>query len=89
MKLRRPSGVLVTVDPDSPQMQTETPTYTCGHCQKTKAIGARDPDLGGTCRVCWTMLCGPCTDKGTCDPWERNMERQEARYQSRKSMGLA
>lgn len=88
MNLRRPSGVLIRVDPDSPCMETHTPTFTCGHCQATKAISSKDPDLGGTCRVCWSMLCGPCVDKGVCVPWEKQMEAQEARYESRRSMGL-
>ena len=86
--LRRPSGLLFTTDPDARQMTTERPTLTCNHCQYTKVIYEKGQDLGGLCYVCYKLICGPCVEKGICDPWERQLERMEAEWESRRSMGL-
>lgn len=87
-RLRKPSGLLFKTDPDARQMTTEYETLSCAHCQRTKVIYKKGQDMGGLCYVCWSLICGPCTDKGICEPWERQLEKQEARFQSRRSMGL-
>jgi len=88
MKLRRPSGLLITTDPDARQMVTERETLTCGHCQTTEVVYEKGQDLGGLCYSCWSLICGPCADRGVCQPWEKQMEVLEARFESRRSMGL-
>lgn len=36
-----------------------------------------DGDLGGFCRLCMKHICGPCSDVGTCIPFERKLEINE------------
>jgi hypothetical protein len=59
----------------------EHDTIQCHHCQRHIAIppGPPSQDLFGVCWSCSKFVCPPCASKRTCTPWEKQMERQEAR----------
>lgn len=47
-----------------------------------------DPaDLGGFCKQCTKLICPECYGKGSCTPWEKQMEEMEARFAFRKALG--
>jgi hypothetical protein len=66
---------------------TELPTFTCGHCQNIRRVKPYcDPaDLGGLCKICMTVVCECCVGKG-CDPFEKKLEREEARGRALRYM---
>ncbi len=61
----------------------ERDTFTCSHCNSIvicqPSPGQHTPDIGGFCRMCTKHICGPCADKGSCEPFERQLERMEQR----------
>lgn len=65
------------------------PTFTCCHCGDVTIVAARAraEDCGGFCLCCMKPTCKACAGKG-CAPFEREIERQEARGRSLRSMGL-
>lgn len=69
---------------------TELPTFTCGHCQNVRRVQPMcDPaDLGGLCKICMRVVCEFCVGKG-CDPFEKKLERQEARGRALRWMDQA
>jgi hypothetical protein len=69
----------------------ECDTFTCHHCQMIVHVAPRcsPSDLGGHCRICDKLICPACAAKGNCDPWERKMDRFEARQAFLRSAGLA
>lgn len=90
--MRRPQGYLVVAAPDAPALERDT--IQCGHCQKIVAVkpgtastvymiprrdGSFKEEPGAFCRVCMRPVCLPCHDIGTCTPFERQLERLEAR----------
>jgi len=85
--MRRPGGYAIRSGADGTR---EWDTFTCSHCQRVVLVEARqDPStLGGFCRVCMKHICGPCADKGVCAPFEKAMERAEARERFLRSAGL-
>jgi len=64
-------------------------TITCCHCNAVTIIeqGARAEDCGGFCLRCMKPTCKGCAGKG-CVPFERDLERQEARARLLASMEL-
>jgi hypothetical protein len=86
MSLRKPNGLGFQFGPDG---QKEYETIACGHCTRMKLVYRNDQkDLGGVCYICWRLICGPCADKGVCEPWEEYLAKKEAEFESRRSMGL-
>lgn len=87
MAMRRPGGALICTSSDG---ESHTDTFTCGHCNGIVLVDgtARAEDVGGMCRLCMTLTCPACTDKGACDPFEKKLERTEARYHALRSYGL-
>lgn len=83
--MRRPGGYLIATGPGG---TTEADTITCAHCNAVVVVEARqDPsEMGGFCRLCMNHLCGPCADKGGCDPFEKKMERAESKDRLRRSL---
>jgi len=88
--MRRVQGYATFSGPES---LTEYDTIQCGHCQRvifTKPgtistiylIYGSDErwreEPGAFCRVCMRPVCLSCHDVGTCRPWERMIEAQEA-----------
>lgn len=89
----RPGGTILVVDPDPPRGTPgvrEVDTFTCAHCQRLVEVPVRasPADCGGWCGRCAKPVCGPCADTGVCDPWERQLERLEARDRFLRSIGL-
>lgn len=86
--MRNAQGYAIIVDPNAPAKECDT--FTCAHCQQVVFVKPRcDPsEMGGFCRLCYKHTCGPCADKGSCDPFEKKLERAEARGQMLRSMGL-
>lgn len=75
---------------DAGGIRQEADTFTCFHCQKVVVVKPKcDPcDLGGMCRICDKMICPGCVEIGHCDPFEKKLEREEARYRALRSYGV-
>lgn len=87
----------------TPERRQEYDTTICGHCNKVifvkpgtaqttylilqRSGGFREA-LGAFCRVCMRPICLPCEQLGTCTPFERQLERSEARDRFCRSAGL-
>lgn len=67
----------------------EMKTFTCGHCNKPQIVKPmqRPEDLGGSCYVCWSLVCAKCVG-GSCDPFEEKLKRVEDRARNLKTYGL-
>ena len=83
-------GRAIITDPDAAR-PFESDTIMCAHCQRVIMTNTLDEhgrkrdhgggkfDLGGNCRLCRKMVCGPCADNGVCDPFEEKLLRMESR----------
>lgn len=85
--MRRPDGYLRLSGQDGTD---EFDTVACVHCNRQqKVLPKQDPStLGGFCQRCMGHVCGPCHAVGTCTPFMKQVEAQEARARSLRSMGL-
>lgn len=77
--MRRPGGYLAVFNPDG--SKEEHDSFTCAHCQRvvlvrTKASAA---ECGGWCGRCAKPICPACAQKQGCTPFEKKLERIEAR----------
>jgi hypothetical protein len=79
-------GYLIGFGPDC--KNSEHDTVTCYHCQKIIILRVGQIPEGGWCMSCSKMICNLCVDKGICTPWEKQMEKMEARQRMLNSMGL-
>jgi hypothetical protein len=62
-------------------------TLTCKHCNRIYAKpGPGDP--AGFCHMCMSPVCLGCGKLERCDPFEKKLERLEARDRLIKSAGL-
>jgi hypothetical protein len=86
--MRNAGGYAFSFDVDG--IRQEADTFTCFHCNKIVIVKPKcDPaDLGGMCRLCEKMICPACVDLGRCDPVEKKLEREEAKYRALRSYGL-
>lgn len=74
-----------------PGILREQDLASCGHCQFQMQV---QPATNGQvisrvlppCHGCGKYICGECKKLGRCDPWEKKMERMEAREQLRKAI---
>lgn len=84
----RGEGCLFSFDVDG--TVHETKTFTCGHCNRVVLVKPKcDPcDLGGMCRLCASMICPNCVDRGICVPIEKKLENEERKYLRQWAMGL-
>lgn len=73
----------------SPDGISEVDTFTCFHCQHVVHVKPKmDPaEMGGLCKQCMKLVCPHCVGKG-CTPFLKKLERMEARYHMRRSMGI-
>lgn len=62
-------------------------TLTCAHCQKIYPKPGTG-DLAGFCHQCFKPVCLKCGALDRCDPFEKKLERIEARDAMLRSMGL-
>jgi hypothetical protein len=74
----RPGGYAVISDPVNGVREADT--FTCCHCNTVVVVksGARPEDLGGWCAMCAKPVCPKCAG-GSCDPFEKKLERIEER----------
>ena len=79
MYATRSRGYAVTVDPNGATVEQDT--LTCAHCNSVFFLKPREnpSDAGGLCRLCYSFVCGSCADSGECTPFEKLLERMEAR----------
>jgi hypothetical protein len=87
---RRAGGYVVITDPDKPTVERDS--ICCYHCQRHVLIPPGPPPAGeelyGVCWSCSKFICPPCAKKRTCTPWEKQMERMEARDRLRRAVGV-
>jgi hypothetical protein len=84
--MRNPGGYAFSFDPGG--IRQEADSFTCFHCNRVIMVKPKcDPtELGGMCRLCMKMICPECVDKGSCDPFEKKLERSEKEYRRRIQM---
>lgn len=85
----RPDGTFICTSADG--KQTHFDSYRCGHCGLPAVVRPkhRDTDIGGWCRICASNVCPRCVVSGRCDPFEKAIERVEAKGRMLRSYGLA
>lgn len=68
----------------------EIDTFTCFHCSYIVHVKPLmdAADLGGLCKVCMKLVCKACNAKGSCTPWEKQLEQMEARERFIRQCGL-
>lgn len=86
--MHRANNYSVTFHPDQPVQEQDS--FTCGHCSKVVFVGPgqKGEDVGGLCKCCMNLICGPCVDLMVCDVFERKLERAEARDRMLRQMGI-
>lgn len=86
--MRRATNYSVLTDPTLGTVEQDS--FTCGHCQKIITVQPRQKgeDIGGMCKVCMGLICPVCVDKMECVPWEKKMEKIEAKDRFLRSVGL-
>ena len=78
----------------SPTGMVQWDTFTCGHDSVIVHVPPYcDPaNLGGFCKICSHLICGNCYNamqRGEgCVPWEKRMDKMEARDRFLRSAGL-
>ena len=84
--MRNPGGYAFTFDPIGTRQEADT--FTCFHCNHVVHVKPKcDPtELGGMCRLCMKMICPSCVDVGSCDPFEKKLDRSEKEYRRRIQM---
>ena len=67
----------------------EVDTYTCNHCQVVTFVPPKErpENMGGLCKICMSLICVNCLDKG-CTPWEEELNKQAAKYEALRSYGF-
>ena len=77
-RMRTRVGYSIVSGPDG---TIKEDTFTCVHCNNVVFIkkNASLAEMGGVCRLCMDHVCPACDAKGTCDPFEKKLERMEAR----------
>jgi hypothetical protein len=77
--MRRPGGYMTVTEPDKATIERDT--FTCGHCNGIVIVLPNQPpeDMGGQCKLCMSLTCAHCTGLGRCDPFEKKLERMEAK----------
>ena len=80
--MSRRFGYLIEQGPGG--VANECDTATCGHCQFVMQLppaphGQVIVRVASPCGMCGKFICDRCHAKGECVPWEKEMERREAR----------
>jgi hypothetical protein len=84
---RHAGGVVVITGPEG---IVEEDAFVCQHCSRmiTRPGGVSMDEVSGGCGVCGKIICLPCVNVGTCTPFEKRLERMEARGRFLRSAGL-
>lgn len=70
-----------------PDGNVEVETFTCAHCLRIIEI-EKGADIGKMCGPCHAMICPGCVKRGICDPFEKALERAEARARLHQAAGV-
>lgn len=81
---RIPQGFFEEIGPEGARRGE---TFTCAHCGNLYERPFRQ-DIP-MCRIEMKEVCWPCHKKGTCTPFEKKLERMEARASLFKAAGIA
>jgi hypothetical protein len=96
--MRRPQGYATFVSPDAPVVERDT--AQCCHCSTIifvkpgsattvylipQLLGPDREEPGASCYNCMKPVCLRCHAKGRCLPFERKIERMEARSRLRRA----
>ncbi len=73
--MRNPHGYALWTGPEGPPIESDT--ITCCHCNRIVILNIQAQELGGFCTRCMDHICGPCADRGLCEPFERKLEEME------------
>lgn len=86
--MERANNYSVAVTPYGRELEYDS--FTCFHCQQIMMVKPRQKpeDLGGLCKVCMQLICPACVGKMTCDPWQKKMERMEAKDRFLRQAGI-
>lgn len=74
--MSRALGFQVTTDPSGKETIRET--FTCPHCGRP-TLKPRGGEDNGWCHMCFRMTCIRCGKIDRCVPFEKRLERIEAR----------
>jgi hypothetical protein len=74
-----------------PGILREQDLASCGHCQMQMAVkpathGQIISRLLPPCHGCGKFICNVCMAAQRCDPWEKKMERAEAKARLRSAI---
>lgn len=80
----------VAFDANGRTVGKECDTFSCKHCNRVVFVNTRDrpEDVGGFCRCCTGLICGPCVDTGVCTPLEQRLQAMEQRADALRSYGM-
>ena len=83
----RPGAIEEYFGPDGNVSTWES--STCAHCQSITTIPNRRKmhEVTDVCRSCMKLICLQCAGF-PCRPWEKEMERQEARARMFRDIGI-
>lgn len=86
--MHKPGGYLVGHGPEG--IVDERDSFSCGHCNRVVVCGHKDraADVGGFCKLCTKLVCGPCVDDGRCTPLEERLQAMERRSDALRSYGM-
>lgn len=83
----RSQGYATITSPDGGMVESDT--FTCAHCQRIVHVAPRanPADVGGLCKVCMGLICPRCVGR-RCAPWEKKLQKMEARERFLRSAGV-
>lgn len=86
--MRTASNYGVIFSPDAPLQEQDS--FTCYHCNTVHVVkpGQKGEDIGGLCKCCMQLICSACVDRGLCDPFEKKLERTEAKDRFLRQVGV-
>lgn len=87
---RRAQGEALVVGPGK---TVGAETFTCKHCNRVVLLhdlktGNRTAEQGVMCTMCMRPVCVQCAERAVCDPFEKKLERSEARGRLLAAMGI-
>lgn len=82
--MRNAHGVLISSGPDG---VIEKDTLLCNHCNGIVLTQPKQSvnDVGGICKQCMSFVCLKCYSIIGCVPFEKKIEKLEARAAARRS----
>ena len=84
--MRRAQGIMIVVGDE----EVHRDTFTCPHCERIVIVQPfEDPSVkSGFCLKCYRHTCRWCAQTD-CVPWEKVMEKMEARDRLLRACGVA